>query len=85
MSGLKRARSNDHLAEEPASKRQHIYNGGSKSRLTFDTALADEVVLFIFGYLQAVDLCRAEAVSRSWRRLACDEEVKIGFTAVFTR
>lgn len=85
MSSLKRPRSNDHPIEEPASKRQHTNNGGFKSRVTFDTALADEIVLVIFGYLRAADLCRAEAVSHSWRRLACDNEVEIGFTAVHAR
>ncbi|KAG8761012.1 hypothetical protein FRC14_000121 [Serendipita sp. 396] len=67
----------------PATKRQHINFNGSKRRLSFDS-LADELVLVIFSYLAAVDLCRAESVNRSWRRLAKDDELwKALFLQVF--
>ena len=71
----KRPRSPGITAGNPSAKKQRTDYGSLKRRTTFEAALADELVLVIFGYLEAVDLCCAEAVSRSWRRLAVDNEV----------
>jgi hypothetical protein len=77
MSHTKRPRSPAAPSEAHAAKRQKVSDQSFRRRLSFDVALADELVLVIFGYLHAVDLCRAERVSQSWRRLAVDNEVKI--------
>jgi hypothetical protein len=71
----KRPRSPGIIADNHSAKKQRTDYGSFRRQMTFESALADELVLVIFGHLQAVDLCRAEAVSRSWRRLAVDNEV----------
>lgn len=57
------------------TKRQHTTHGAPRRHLSFESALADELVLVIFGYLDYLDLCRAEMVCRSWQRLSVDNEV----------
>ncbi|PVG02388.1 hypothetical protein CPB86DRAFT_576350 [Serendipita vermifera] len=86
MSHAKRPRSPTALSEAHAAKRQRLSGQNFRRKLTFDLALADELVLVIFGYLQAADLCRAERVSQSWKRLAVDNELwKALFQQAFGR
>ena len=64
-------------ATQPPAKRQRLSKEVSKTTLTFDSALVDELVLTIFAYLEAADLCRAQRVNKSWARLATDNQVII--------
>ena len=64
-------------ATQPPKKRQRLSKEVSKRTFTFDSALVDELVLTIFAYLEAVDLCRAQRVNRAWARLATDNQVII--------
>ncbi len=64
----------------PPSKRLHSINSdgshpSSKPRLTFETALYDELILCIFSHLSWVDLCATQSTSRTWCRLAADNEL----------
>lgn len=60
----------------PPPKRHH---GGPPSARTivssFDNALYDELVLFIFSFLNSRDLCAAQAANKNCARLACDSQV----------
>jgi len=64
-------------ATQPPRKRQRLSKEVSKRTITFDSALVDELVLTIFAYLEAVDLCRAQRVNKAWGRLATDNQVII--------
>ncbi|KAK0225964.1 hypothetical protein IW262DRAFT_1540078 [Armillaria fumosa] len=64
----------------PPSKRLHGTNSDgshppSKPRLTFETSLYDELILCIFSHLSWVDLCATQSTSRTWCRLAADNEL----------
>ncbi|KAK0212792.1 hypothetical protein DFS33DRAFT_1377256 [Desarmillaria ectypa] len=64
----------------PPAKRLHGTNPDSsylslKPRLTFETALYDELILCIFSHLSWVDLCAIQSTSRTWCRLAADNEL----------
>ncbi|KAJ7594416.1 hypothetical protein C8J56DRAFT_926721 [Mycena floridula] len=47
----------------------------SRTILTFDNSLYDELLLVIFSYLSYIDLCTIQATSRNCRRLASDNEL----------
>ena len=64
-------------ATQPPAKRQRLSKEVFKRTFTFDSALADELVLVIFAYLEAVDLCDAQRVNKTWSRLATDNQVII--------
>jgi F-box domain len=76
---FKRARSPSLLTGHPVVKKRLLENQSTQNIITFDSlsalGLADELVLNIFGHLDAVDLCRLESVNRGWQRLAGDNEV----------
>jgi F-box-like len=76
---FKRARSPSLLTGHPVLKKRLLDGQRTRNIITFDSfsalGLADELVLSIFGYLDAVDLCRVERVNRAWQRLAGDNEV----------
>jgi hypothetical protein len=76
---FKRARSPSLLSGHPVVKKRVLENQSAHNITTFDSlsalGLADELVLSIFGYLDALDLCRVESVNRAWQRLAGDNEV----------
>jgi len=61
----------------PSTKRQKLSKEVSKRTVTFDSALVDELVLTIFAYLEATDLCHAQRVNKTWARLATDNQVII--------
>jgi len=75
----KRSRSPDLLTGHPVIKRRLLDDESTQNVISFDSlsalGLADELVLSIFGYLDAVDLCRMESVSKAWQRLTRDNEV----------
>lgn len=64
----------------PVIKRRLLDDYSTQNIITFDSlsalGLADELVLVIFGHLDAVDLCRVEGVNKAWQRLAGDNEVR---------
>ena len=64
-------------ATQPPTKRQRLSKEVFKRTFTFDSALVDELVLAIFAYLEALDLCRAQRVNKTWARLATDNQVII--------
>lgn len=64
-------------ATQPPTKRQRLSKEAFKRTFTFDSALVDELVLAIFAYLEALDLCRAQRVNKTWARLATDNQVII--------
>ena len=43
--------------------------------MSFDDALYDELVLFIFSFLNSRDLCAIQAANKNCSRLACDHQV----------
>ncbi|KAK0241741.1 hypothetical protein EDD85DRAFT_820153 [Armillaria nabsnona] len=75
----------------PPSKRLHSTNSdgphpSSKRRLTFETSLYDELILCIFSHLSWVDLCATQSTSRTWCRLAADNELwRILYLRVYGR
>ncbi|KAH7882606.1 hypothetical protein F5I97DRAFT_1816334 [Phlebopus sp. FC_14] len=68
----------------PPSKRQCGVQLSSEQRIitTFDNALYDELVLFIFSFLDSRDLCAIQATSRNCSRLANDDQL---WKALFVR
>lgn len=42
---------------------------------SFDNALYDELVFFIFSFLNSRDLCAVQAANKNCSRLACDNQV----------
>ncbi|KAI6110530.1 hypothetical protein EDD16DRAFT_1694294 [Pisolithus croceorrhizus] len=52
------------------------------SAITFDSALYDELILFIFSFLDHRDLCAVEAASKNCSRLASDDQL---WKALFLR
>ena len=71
---MKRHLSPAHL---PPPKRQHgVYSPPARAIVSsFDSALYDELVLFIFSFLGSRDLCAVEAANKNCSRLACDNQV----------
>ncbi|KAJ6587050.1 hypothetical protein DFH09DRAFT_244161 [Mycena vulgaris] len=71
----------------PPSKRLHSLSGPTPIlRLSFDTALYEELILLIFANLSWLDLCAAQAVNRNWARLALDNGLwKDQYLQVFGR
>lgn len=61
----------------PQPKRQlGVYSPSARTVITsFDNALYDELVLFIFSFLDSRDLCAMHAASKNCSRLACDNQV----------
>lgn len=62
----------------PPPKRLHTAGGfhaSTLSSMTFESAFYDELLLCVFSHLSWVDLCATQATSRSWARLAADNEL----------
>ena len=61
----------------PPPKRQHgVYPPPARAIISsFDNALYDELVLFIFSFLNSSDLCAVQAANKNCSRLACDTQV----------
>ncbi|KIK80420.1 hypothetical protein PAXRUDRAFT_15808 [Paxillus rubicundulus Ve08.2h10] len=60
----------------PPAKRQHGARPySSKCIITFDSALYDELILFIFTFLNSRDLCAIQATNRNCSRLSCDHQL----------
>jgi hypothetical protein len=60
----------------PPAKRQHGARPySSKCIITFDNALYDELILFIFSFLNSRDLCAIQATNKNCCRLSCDHQV----------
>lgn len=61
----------------PPPKRQHgVFSPSARAIITsFDDALYDELVLFIFSFLGSRDLCAIQAANKNCSRLACDNQV----------
>ncbi|KAG7446230.1 uncharacterized protein BT62DRAFT_104863 [Guyanagaster necrorhizus] len=78
-------------ASLPPSKRLHGINSDSSHpsstpKLTFETALYDELILCIFSHLSWVDLCATQSTSKTWCRLAADNELwRILYLRVYGR
>ncbi|KAG6333850.1 hypothetical protein ID866_5238 [Astraeus odoratus] len=69
----------------PVAKRQHGLQPSSSERrtvTTFDNVLYDELILFIFSYLDSRDLCAVEATNKNCSRLASDNQL---WKALFVR
>ena len=68
-----------HLSQAPLPqpKRQHgVYSPSARAIISsFDNALYDELILFIFSFLNSRDLCAVEVANKNCSRLACDEQV----------
>ncbi|KAG8213790.1 hypothetical protein J3R82DRAFT_10502 [Butyriboletus roseoflavus] len=58
-------------------KRQHgLYSPSPRGiAMSFDDALYDELVLFIFSFLNSRDLCAIQAANKNCSRLACDNQL----------
>ncbi|KAJ7178400.1 hypothetical protein C8R43DRAFT_1117791 [Mycena crocata] len=70
------------------SKRLHTLSGAAPliSRLTFDNALYEELILLIFANLSWIDLCTASQVNKNWARLSLDNGLwKERYLEVFGR
>ncbi|KAF9222648.1 hypothetical protein BS17DRAFT_783176 [Gyrodon lividus] len=61
----------------PPAKRQHGARSHTTKSIitTFDNALYDELILFIFSFLNSRDLCAVQATNRNCSRLACDHQL----------
>ncbi|KAF5370804.1 hypothetical protein D9758_001963 [Tetrapyrgos nigripes] len=61
----------------PPAKRLHTLSSPSPSLLpfSFENSLSDEIVVLIFSHLSSVDLCQSQPTSKSWSRLASDNEL----------
>lgn len=61
----------------PPPKRQHgVFSLSARAIIaSFDSALYDELVLFIFSFLGSRDLCAIQAANKNCSRLACDNQV----------
>lgn len=69
-----------HLSPAPLPPAKRTHNILSQAYthtplLTFDTALYDELILFIFAHLSWTDLCSIQVVNKYWARLASDNQV----------
>ena len=63
----------------PLAKAHHTAHSNHASvhlPVIFDQVFVDELVLVIFSFLSASDLCGAQAVNRNWSRLALDNQVR---------
>ena len=61
----------------PPPKRHHgLHSPAVRGAITsFDNALYDELVLFIFSFLNSKDLCAVQAANKNYSRLASDNQV----------
>jgi hypothetical protein len=60
----------------PQPKRLHgPQDRHSQLNPLFQPSLSDELILCIFSHLSSVDLCAAQATSKTWSRLAADNEL----------
>ena len=50
-------------------------SGGRRRNLSFDEVFYDEVILVIFSYLSAGDLCAIQPTNKNWARLSRDNQV----------
>ena len=57
------------LCQPPSEDDEHY------ARLTFNRSLNDELVLLVFSWLSAHDLCNSQLVNRHWARLSQDQQV----------
>lgn len=48
---------------------------GRRRSLSFDEAFYDELILVIFSYLSAADLCIIQTTNKNWARLSQDNQV----------
>ena len=52
-------------------------SSGRRKELSFDEAFYDELMLVIFSYLSARDLCAIQPTNRKWARLSQDNQVHL--------
>lgn len=62
------------------AKVQHLSGTSDSSRgrrrnLSFDEVFYDELILTIFSYFSAVDLCMIQPTNKNWARLSQDNQV----------
>lgn len=50
-------------------------SGGRRRTLSFDELFFDELILVIFSYLSARDLCAIQPTNKNWARLSQDNQV----------
>ena len=50
---------------------------GRRLNLSFDEVFYDEIILVIFSYLSAVDLCIIQPTNKNWARLSQDNQVHL--------
>ena len=50
-------------------------SGGRRRNLSFNEVFYDELILVIFSYLSARDLCAIQPTSKNWARLSQDNQV----------
>ncbi|KAG9316456.1 hypothetical protein JVU11DRAFT_2490 [Chiua virens] len=64
-------------ASLPPPKRHHgVYSPSARGIVSsFDNALYDELILFIFSFLDSRDLCAVQAANKNCSRLACDNQL----------
>jgi hypothetical protein len=48
---------------------------GRRCNLSFDEVFYDELILVIFSYLSAIDLCIIQPTNKNWARLSRDNQV----------
>lgn len=48
---------------------------GRRRNISFDQVFYDELILVIFSYLSAVDLCVIQPTNKNWARLSQDNQV----------
>ena len=51
-------------------------SGGRRRNLSFDEVFYDELILVIFSYLSAGDLCTIQPTNKNWARLSQDNQVR---------
>ncbi|KAG8746954.1 hypothetical protein FRC12_014178, partial [Ceratobasidium sp. 428] len=70
-------------------KYPHTYHNGHLNHSlirNFDSALSDETVLTIFGFLDSYHLCLVRTVNKHWNRLATDNHLwRIMFLQEFSQ
>ena len=52
-------------------------SSGRRKNLSFDEVFYDEVILAIFSYLSARDLCAIQPTNKKWARLSQDNQVHL--------
>lgn len=62
-------------APEPQRKRIRLLDQADK-HVAEKPTLSDELIVYIFSYLSAQELCVAQSASRDWARLTLDNHVR---------